>query len=88
MRTHMPGFRSFFRFLHHFVMHKLATSSIRVKWSIEPEAQVLLLRQPAYFKRYLSNGSCPYDVKQKSLRLTRVYDLVFLCLLLLLSLLS
>ena len=27
----MPGFQSFFRFLHHFVLAKLATSSIRVK---------------------------------------------------------
>ena len=33
MSTHMPGFQSFFRFfLHHFVLPKLATSSIRVKW--------------------------------------------------------
>ena len=27
----MPGFQSFFRFLHHFVFAKLATSSTRVK---------------------------------------------------------
>ena len=31
MSTHVPGFRSFFRFLLHFVLAKLATSSIRVK---------------------------------------------------------
>ena len=31
MSTHFPGFQSFFRFLHHFVLAKLATSSIRVK---------------------------------------------------------
>ena len=31
MSTHLPGFRSFFRFWHHFVMAKLATSSTRVK---------------------------------------------------------
>ena len=30
MNTHMTGFQSFFRFLHHFVLAKLATSSIRV----------------------------------------------------------
>ena len=30
----MPGFQSFFRFLHHFVMVKLASSSIRVKMCI------------------------------------------------------
>ena len=31
MSTHVPRFQSFFRFLHHFVQAKLATSSIRVK---------------------------------------------------------
>ena len=30
MSTHLPGFPYFFRFFHHFVMDKLATSSIRV----------------------------------------------------------
>ena len=32
MSTHVPGFQSFFRFLHYFVLAKLATTSIRVKW--------------------------------------------------------
>ena len=32
MSTHMPGFRSFLRFLCHFVLAKLATSSIRVDY--------------------------------------------------------
>ena len=31
MSTHVPRFQSFFRFLHHFVSAKLATSSRRVK---------------------------------------------------------
>ena len=31
MSTHVPGFQSIFRFLHHFVLAKLATSSIGVK---------------------------------------------------------
>ena len=32
MSTHVPGFQLLFRFfLHHFVMAKLATSSIKVK---------------------------------------------------------
>ena len=31
MSTHLPGFRSFFRFLHLFVLTKLVASSIRVK---------------------------------------------------------
>ena len=30
MSTHMPGFQVFFRFLHHFVLAKEVTSSIRV----------------------------------------------------------
>ena len=30
MSTHLPGFQSFYGFLHHFVLAKLATSSIRV----------------------------------------------------------
>ena len=35
----MPGFQSFFRFLHHFVLANLASSSIRVKVSTEKPAQ-------------------------------------------------
>ena len=31
MSSHVPGFQSSFRFIHHFVVAKLATSSIRVK---------------------------------------------------------
>ena len=31
MSTHVPGFQSFFSFLIHFVLAKLATSNIRVK---------------------------------------------------------
>ena len=31
MSAHMPGFLSFFSFLHHFALAKLATSGIRVK---------------------------------------------------------
>ena len=34
MSTHVPGFQSFFRFLHHFVMAKLATSSLRLKFQL------------------------------------------------------
>ena len=32
--THVPGFQSFLVFLHHFILAKLATSSIRVKMSM------------------------------------------------------
>ena len=38
MNTQFPGFRSFFRFLHHFVLAKLASSSIRVDDVSDPEA--------------------------------------------------
>ena len=31
MSTHLPGFQSFFRFLHPIVLAKLATGSIKVK---------------------------------------------------------
>ena len=31
MSTHMPGFQSFQAFLHHFVLAKLASSSIKVR---------------------------------------------------------
>ena len=31
MSTHVQGFQSFFRFSHHFVLAKLATSSIKVE---------------------------------------------------------
>ena len=31
MSTHVPGFQAFYRFLHHFVLAELATSSIWVK---------------------------------------------------------
>ena len=31
MSNHVPGFSNFSRFLHHFVLANLATSSIRVK---------------------------------------------------------
>ena len=42
MSTHLPGFRSFFIcfFLHHFVLAKLATSSIRV--NVKPGKQGFL----------------------------------------------
>ena len=31
MSTHMPGFRSFKKFLHHFALTKLASGQLRVK---------------------------------------------------------
>ena len=34
MSTHVPGFQSFFRFLHHFVLAKSASSSVRVKHNL------------------------------------------------------
>ena len=34
MSTHVPGFQTFFSCMHHFVMGKLATSSIRVECGV------------------------------------------------------
>ena len=35
MSTHLLGFQSFFRFLHHFALSKLVTRSIKVKGLIK-----------------------------------------------------
>ena len=35
MSNHVPGLQSFFSFLHHFVLAKFATSSVRVKRVID-----------------------------------------------------
>ena len=46
MSTHVSGFQSFFSFLHHFVLAKLATSSIRTNImliAIEDNFKVLLI---------------------------------------------
>ena len=40
MSTHMPGFQSFFSFSYHFVIAKLAISSIRVNKARIPRIQV------------------------------------------------
>ena len=48
MSTHLNGFQSFFRFLHHFVLAKVATSSIRVK-------EILSLTYQYCSTKYLSN---------------------------------
>ena len=45
----MLGFQSFSHFLHHFVLAKLATSSLRVKLSQLPVSRCLAKRQP-FFK--------------------------------------
>ena len=42
MSTHSPGFPSFFRFLRHFIMAKLATSTIRVKHNRADTGKVTL----------------------------------------------
>ena len=45
MSAHLPGFQSFLRFLHHFVMTKLATSSIRFNEVFSRGNTYLLLDQ-------------------------------------------
>ena len=42
MSTHMPGFQSFSAFLHHFVLARLATGSIRVNENVT-DALILTL---------------------------------------------
>ena len=49
MSTHMPGFQTFFRFLHHFVLVKLVASSIRVKFNILKVAMLILTQSPNFF---------------------------------------
>ena len=39
---HLPGFQSFFKFLHNFVLAKLATNSIRVNKVYEAERTSML----------------------------------------------
>ena len=52
--THMPGFQSFFRFLHHFLLAKLATSSISVNDSyIRPS-----FRSDPCGRHKLTSGQC------------------------------
>ena len=50
MSTHVTGFRSFYfsGFLHHFVLTKLADSSIRVKWSSRQKNQCPKLPRLVY----------------------------------------
>ena len=47
MSTHLPGFQSHSVFLHHFVLAKLATNSIRVK--------LLKSNQSKVFKYYVTS---------------------------------
>ena len=61
MSTHLPGFQSFFRFLHHFVLAKLATSSVRVK-----DSQTLplsVIHQSAFDLSHLNQNT---NIKKKS----------------------
>ena len=46
MSTHLPRFQSFYRFLYHFVLAKLASSSIRVKYTGTIERYRSSLREP------------------------------------------
>ena len=55
MSTHLPGFQSCFRFLHHLVLAKLATSSIRVKDGLEGRMSV---------KSQLSHFACSSAIYQ------------------------
>ena len=56
MSTHVPGFQLFSAFLHHFVLAKLATRSIRVKVTYPIENQHLDL---IYSRKYLGIHIAP-----------------------------
>ena len=60
MNTHVPGFQSFFSFWHHFVLVKLATSSIRVNtshvWLSMIKAITVALIPDSPFNPYAAGG--------------------------------
>ena len=53
MSTHLPGFRSFFRFLHLFVLIELVASSIRVNPSNAEATFVQSTRMQRFFENHL-----------------------------------
>ena len=56
--THVPVFQSFFRFLHHFVLTKLATSSRRVKdWHLKS------FKDTIRYQYFLNNSILNYILK-------------------------
>ena len=53
MSTHIPGFQSFFRFLHHFVLVKFCTSSIRViNYMCSETSRCERFLGPSFFNAY------------------------------------
>ena len=67
MSTHLPGFQSFSRFLHHFIFAKIATSGIRVN----PHAARAGLR-------WFSKNLHPYALDDRSLSFGRVKHRMYL----------
>ena len=57
MSTHLPGFTSFSRFLHHFVLTKLATSSIRVKDLHGPGIALMVILGA------FASGACDFSIR-------------------------
>ena len=57
MNTHLPGFRWFFRGLHHFVLTKLVDGSIRVKISLKWRWNVYKVEISIYYEWYKLHGS-------------------------------
>ena len=56
MSTHIPGFQSFSKGLDHFVLAKLVTSSMRVKWRMK-ERHRYILPWTVYYSRELLGDS-------------------------------
>ena len=63
MSTHLQGFQSFLVFLQHFVLAKLVTSSIRVKFNIQdfPYSCHELMLKLKYQMPYASFQICHLD---------------------------
>ena len=66
MSTHLPGFQSFFRFLHRFVLAKLAISSIRVKRMNRKGNLPLSVKAESALSCILLNSSPPSILKKNT----------------------
>ena len=56
MSTHLTGLNHFSGFLHHFVLAKLANSSVRVKYESITPLMAWFGRQAYSFPRHISRG--------------------------------
>ena len=69
MSTHLPGFQSFSGFLHHFVLAKVATSSIRVK-----KDKLLKINLKSKHNRYLVTNNTIRGPQSKRVNMFMLLD--------------